>query len=174
MDKYTKEVLWKRFFGYKKYVRDLRTLTLKSGTDIRLPVFPEDISENIVKFILHKQGREDVTWDTTRGDLQDGQGKQLEVKCFTSSGPSSFGPTEVWDEIYFLDAREWLKEHFVCWKVDLKNTDEAWCQFKVSKTQSFGDQCRQGRRPRMAWHLIQTQLPAEKIEKVFDGLISEL
>lgn len=174
MGEYTKEILLGCFSLYKKFIVDSKVLLTNVVNKNRLPNFPESISENIVKFILHKQGREDVTWITKRGDLQDGQGRQLEVKCFTSDGPSTFGPKEAWDEIYFLDASDWLNDHFVCWKVSLKNTDEAWCQFKVSKTQTFGDQCQQKRRPRMAWHLIQAQLPPEKIEKVFDGLITEL
>ena len=29
--------------------------------------------------------------------------KRIQVKCSTSTGPSSFGPKSVWDDIYFLD-----------------------------------------------------------------------
>ena len=45
-------------------------------------------------------------WDKDKGDIVINKiylFKQLEIKGFTSTTPSSFDPTEMWDWIYFLD-----------------------------------------------------------------------
>jgi len=58
--------------------------------------FPSHISENIVKFALFKKYNIMPNWDTKTGDL-DLFNLKIEVKGFSSTGPSSFGPTEEWD-----------------------------------------------------------------------------
>jgi hypothetical protein len=52
-DQYTKEILIQRYEQHKSYVLDINRIKGTTGLPIRLPVMPEDISENMVKFIIH-------------------------------------------------------------------------------------------------------------------------
>ena len=53
-----------------------------------MPSIPEDISENLIKFMIHKYGDISSNWSCKTGDLLSSiEGKQ-ECKCFTSDGPS--------------------------------------------------------------------------------------
>jgi len=74
---------------------------------------------------------------------------QLEVKAFISDGPSTFGPTEPWDKLYFVDCRNYLKKEFCVWEIDCKNTDKEWIDMPVSRAETFGDQAIAKRRPRL-------------------------
>ena len=120
LDTYTKDVLQENYQIHKNYVLQRKELSKKVGIKFRLPSIPEDISENIIKFIIHKNGDNTSTWQCGSGDLSsDVEGKQ-ECKCFTSDGPISFTPSSSWDVIYFLDARGWINDNFALYKVNLK------------------------------------------------------
>jgi hypothetical protein len=108
-----------------------------------------------------------------KGDLTI-NGRKLEVKCYTSNGPSSFGPTESWNIIYFLDARNFLKRHLTCWRVALSNTSSKWKSIKVNKAQTFDDQCKQGRRPRMSFEDIRKYIPNTHVECIYDGSFDDI
>ena len=142
---------------------------------IRHTNFPSEISENIAKFAICKKYKVMPTWDTERGDLyiQNPINKQIEVKGFMSFGPSSFGPTERWDWIYFVDCIHTLKKNFRVYEIKLSNTDLIWRSIKVNKTQTYGDQCDEKRRPRIGFHHIQEQIP-NQCTLIFEGNISEL
>jgi hypothetical protein len=43
----------------------------------------------------------------------------IEVKSFTSNGPSQFGPDKKFSVLYFLDLRKWLDDEIILWKVNL-------------------------------------------------------
>lgn len=55
-DLYTHEILNIRYRNFKNFVKDTNEIKNKYKINIRLPCFPEDISENIIKFIIHKNG----------------------------------------------------------------------------------------------------------------------
>ena len=100
------------------------------------------------------------------------EGKQ-ECKCFTSDGPPSFTPSSEWDVIYFLDARKWLNNHFILYRVSLKRTSDEWKNIKVSKSQTFEDQTKQGRRPRITWESLKPQIEPY-CEKVYEGIFEDI
>ena len=181
-DVYTEENLRDAFHTHKEYVSKRIELKEKTGLAIRMPNMPEDISENIAKFIIHL-----VLGDTTSKWTKGMKGKKItgdlisekegtqEVKCFTSDGPPTFGPNENWDVIYFLDAREWMKERFVLWRVLLKNSSPEWKGLKMNKTkgETYAEHGEQKRRPRIAWDSIRLQL-GEHAQPVFDGTFDSI
>ena len=144
------------------YTEDLRhyhrinDLNNKYNGKARSPGLSEIVSENMCKFILKKNGTECT--NGTTGDLIDKDGNKYECKSFTSDGPISFGPTEKWDKLIFMDARQWYNDIYKTILIDLKNTDEKWENIKVNKTETFSDQCKEGRRPRIGWDKIHKQL----------------
>ena len=155
-DTYSEELLKEQFVLHKSYVNGRINTTIKIGVKVRLPSIPEDISENIVKNIIHNKLNDKTSrWDCKKGDLESQKEGKQECKCFTSNGPLSFTPSSEWDVIYFLDARNWLKNDiFILYKISLKRTSTQWKNIKVSKTQTFEDQTKQGRRPRITWEFL--------------------
>ena len=174
VDTYTPEVLKEQYGLHKDYVVKRKESSARLGVKFRLPSMPEDISENIIKFIIHKNGDTTSRWNCAGDLLSDLEGKQ-ECKCFTSDGPPSFSPSSVWDVIYFLDAREWLNDRFVLHKVALKKTDDLWKSIKVSKADTFDTQGREkGKRPRIKWDSLRPQIPDEHCREVFKGTFIEI
>jgi hypothetical protein len=171
-DTYTKDVLIKQYTLQKNYIESRITSGKELGVKFRLPGIPEDISENLIKFILHKFGDTTSSW-TCKGDLLSKKEGVQECKAFTSDGPLSYSPSSDWDVIYFLDARSWLKNIFILYKIKLKKTSEEWGSIKISKTQTFRDQAKQGRRPRIGWKQLYPQL-SNHIEKVYEGTFEEI
>ena len=173
VDTYTPEVLREQYGLHKEYVTKRKESSARLGVVFRLPCIPEDISENIIKFIIHKNGDATSRWNCAGDLLSDVEGKQ-ECKCFTSEGPLSFTPSSEWNAIYFLDARAWMDDRFALHKVTLKKTDDLWKNMKMSKAQTFEDQSKQGRRPRITWDSLRPQVPDEHCTEVFNGTFSEI
>ena len=168
VDNYTEKVLRENYTAHKNYVLVRKEASIRLGIKIRFAGIPEDISENMIKFIIHKCGDKTSNWNCKFGDLMSNiEGKQ-ECKCFTSDGPPSFSPTSDWDVIYFLDARKWLEDVFVLYKVKLKKSSNEWKNIKVTKTELFEDKCKQGVRPRINWESLYPQI-SPFCEKVFEG-----
>ena len=185
-DTYSEDILKARFTQHKTYVEETIKIRDSIGLSIRLPVIPEDITENMVKHILHNLSGEfqDKTSMWTKsfkskqkitGDLISKKENIQECKCFSSDGPISFGPTEKWDVIYFLDAREWLNDNFVLWRVPLSNSAPEWKStiLNKSKNESFETQSAQGRRPRINWDGLYPQI-SKHTTKIFDGSFSDI
>jgi hypothetical protein len=173
-DTYTKELLKEQYALHKLYVTTRKDTTKKIGVKVRLPSIPEDISENIVKQIIHnKLNDKTSTWDHKKGDLFSQKEGRQECKCFTSDGPISFTPSSEWDIIYFLDARSWLNDKFILYRIPLKRTSNEWINIKVNKTQTFLDQSLQGRRPRLNWVSLKPQIEMY-CSKVFEGTFDEI
>ena len=143
MDDYTIEILFERLKAYKEFCKS--SLLCQK---IRRPNFPEDISENIVKFFLKCK-------NTTPGDLYSHRYGSIEVKCFSSNGPISFGPKEKWDTLVVVDATEYLNDNYILHLIIIDNTS---INFKVNKTQSFQEQILQLRRPRITWLKLEQNL----------------
>lgn len=136
-----------------------------------LPNFPGHISENIVKYIIHKTGDKSVVWNCA-GDLYSDMVSKIQVKCFSSDGASTFGPKTVWNDIYFLDTRDLFSEEgrMICYKVSLTSHSEEWRNIKISNKQTFGEFCDKGKRPHITWKSLYPQI-SHKTEVVYDGTI---
>jgi hypothetical protein len=173
-DNYNAECLREQYALHKSYVKGRIETTKNIGIKVRLPSIPEDISENIVKFINHNKLNDKTSrWDCKQGDLLSQiEGKQ-ECKCFTSDGPPSFTPKTNWDVIYFLDARNWLNDIFILYRISLQRTSVEWKNIKVSKTQTFEQQCDQGRRPRITWESLYPQIHDHCV-KVYEGHFDDI
>jgi len=124
---------------------------------IRNENFPCELSENLVMWALNelKLYDEPVVWNKLHGkpgDLSTG-GKMLEVKS-CSDGPTSYGPTEKWDEIYFLDTSNFMTDTYILYRVKLSNDAPDWKRLNFSKKETFHDQCLRKIRPRQ--HFVDT------------------
>jgi hypothetical protein len=78
-----------------------------------------------------------------------------------------------WDVIYFLDARKWLEDKFILYKIKLKKTSTEFSNLKINKKETYYEQCNQKRRPRLNWIDIYKQL-SNHCEKVFDGKFEDI
>ena len=168
-DRYTEQVLRNQHAIVRTACIGVRKTIQETGLDIRNYNPPEDVTENIVKFILRSQGL-DCKWAKSmgiKGDLVC-DGKMLEVKAFTSDGPASFGPRKKFDGIYFLDMRQWLNDKFILWHVCLTHESPAWKTLKMNKTETHQDQSSQGRRPRIPFEKIRQQI-GECCSIIYDG-----
>lgn len=177
-DNYTFRIL---IMCLDKYIENLsfknKVNALLSKRKKRSENFPSDISENIVKFTILKKYGILPRWDTDKGDLVIQLGtffKRLEIKGFIRSGPSSFGPTEAWDILYFVDGQDIVHKRFKVYEIKLKNTSTIFRNMKMSKKETFGEIANSGRRPRGDFiKVIQPQL-AQHCKLIFNGHISEL
>ena len=173
-DSYTKDLLIEQYALHKSYVIGRKKTTKKTGVTVRLPSIPEDISENIIKQIIqNKLGDKSSSWDCKTGDLQSKTEGKQECKCFTSNGPLSFTPSSDWDVLYFLDARKWLEDKFILFQIPLKRTSTEWKNIKVNKKQTFDDQTRQKRRPRITWKSLEPQLGTH-CNKLYEGTFDDI
>jgi hypothetical protein len=172
-DTYTEAVLREQYKLHKSYVKGRIESSKALGVKFRFPSIPEDISENIIKFAIHKAGDRTSSWSCKRGDLFSNKEGKQECKCFTSDGPPSFTPSSEWDVIYFLDAREWINDSFTLYKVNLKRSSEEWKNIRINKKQTFEQQCKQGRRPRITWDALYPQV-STFTQTVFQGSFDDL
>lgn len=149
---------------------------------IRRTNFPESISENIVKFAFFKNYNIMPNWDTKVGDLELDIGinkpeiLKIEVKgaLDLNNGPSSFGPKEKWDIIYFIDAKYIFDNIFKIYEIKLSNESILWKKLEVSDKVTWEDFVKTGKRPRMNFTQIQKQLPNKYIKTLFNGNIMKL
>lgn len=177
-DDYTFELLDRCL---NKYISDLKfnkeineQISKKKRRNENLP---SDVSENIAKFAIKKEYGIMPCWDTDKGDLVINKRslfKQIEVKGFMSQGPSSFGPKEIWDLLYFVDARDIMKKNFKVYEVKLSNKSECFRNIKLSKKETYGDIADSGRRPRGCFDTIFKPKLGDNCRLIFDGHISEL
>jgi hypothetical protein len=159
---------------YNKYVASIELFYKNKKSKFRLPNFPEDISENIVKHLINIYEGVSCKREKTKGDLiTTDSNEQIEVKCFTSDGPSSFGPNECWSMLYFLDAKGFFNGKFKLYKVNLSNTSNEFKGIPMNKTQTYEDQCRQKRRPRIAFKSLHKYV-SEHVSVVFEGNVFDL
>jgi hypothetical protein len=164
-------ILLNNYIQYSSIINDInQKLQYKKIRNIN---FPSEISENLVKITLQNKYNKTVSWNIKSGDLLNNNEK-IEVKCFSSSGPSSFGPSEKWDILYFVNAIKYKEKKFKIYEIKLSNDNIEWKNLKINNTQTFEDQCKQKRRPRLPFNNIKKQLDKQYINKIFDGYISDL
>jgi hypothetical protein len=172
-DKYTEEILRNQYNNWLTWMRtqiDLKELGLITRVGAGMP---EHISENMIKFILqNKCDDASCTWRCAGDLISKKEGKQ-ECKCFISDGPLSFGPTCKWNFIYFLDSRKYSTNKFILYKINLTNTSDNWKSIKVKKNQTYEEQCKQGRRPRITWKSLYPQIK-DYTEIVYEGSFEEI
>lgn len=179
-DNYTFEILRQQYDILIEYVKRRIQVSKQMLINIRLPSIPEDISENLIKFIIHYYIGDTTTKWQSKGETGDlislKEGKQ-ECKCFTSDGPISFSPSSIWNCIYFLDARKWLDGKFVLYRIKISNTSEKWkhIQLNKKKKETFATQSNQQRRPRICWNELYEQVKKyNEFEMVFNGRFDDL
>ena len=175
VDKYTPDVLRKQYTSYRNHYNATAETITSTGLPIRHQNPPEDVTENIAKFIIRNfQNESSCKFAKAigkKGDLFSKKYTELqppEVKSFTSNGPSSFGPKKKFGAIYFLDMRKWLTDSFVLWHVNLTNESPAWKKLKMNKTQTNEEQCDEQRRPHISWDKIYPHI-SEHCTKVYEG-----
>jgi hypothetical protein len=174
VDPVTRKVLTKRYTRLLEFEKAEIADDAELGYITRRHGLPDHISENIVKFVIHNHvGDATCTWSTDVGDLKSESLKTVECKSFTSDGPTSFGPTQKWDHIFFLDARNWLTDNLVVWQVAVPNTDPLWTTIKVNKKETKSDQSGDMRRPRIKWESLYPQIK-DHCKKVFEGTFEEI
>ena len=137
----------------------------KKNIKVRKPNFPESISEHLVQKIYG--GLKGKTGDLIIGE------KRIEIKCFASKGPISFGPLEKWDSIIIVDTTKLPIVKIMNYTIS--NEDEKWKNIKVSKAETFQQQCDAKRRPRITYESLKKQIPKpdeiiiSTIDDIFDG-----
>jgi hypothetical protein len=83
-DKYTKEFLQEQFNIHKSYVTSRISASKRCGLSLRLPSIPEDITENIIKFIIINTEKDGSCIWNNKGDLLSQKIGVIECKSFTS------------------------------------------------------------------------------------------
>ena len=177
-DKYDKEILIKRFEFFKNMYISNKEL-IKSGLPLRNQNTPEDITENITKFIIRKYENDNsCVWCKgldkklgITGDLYSNKydkNTPIEVKSFTSNGPSQFGPDKKFGVLYFLDLRNMLNNEFILYKINLNYLSSEFQNIKVNKRQTMQEQMNEGRRPHISWDNIFPQISGF-YEKIYSG-----
>jgi hypothetical protein len=179
-DTYTSSILQKRYKTFITCRIETKEIIEETGLPIRLPNPPEDITENMIKFIIqNKEKDRTCKWAKAigkPGDLySDLYTIPPEAKSFTSDGPSSFGPNKKFGVLYFLDMRNLDRDHFILWKLPLTHESIEWknLRMNVKKNQTHEDQCNEGRRPHISWDNIYCQLHHIAI-KIYEGTFEDI
>jgi hypothetical protein len=182
-DKYDENLLIHRYTTYKNMYMSDKEL-IKNGLKIRHQNTPEDITENIAKFIIRKYENDascvwckgiDAKYKLT-GDLYSNKYEKnisIEIKSFTSNGPSQFGPDKKFAVLYFLDLRNWLDDKIILWKINLHYQSAEFKNIKVNKNQTMEQQFTEGRRPHISWNKLYSQI-SNFCEKIFEGKFEEI
>lgn len=184
-DNMTIDILTRMIDKYNEYILFIKNINMElSKKKIRNINYPSEISENIVKFALLKKYKVCGNWDTNSGDLLL-LDKRIEIKGFSSNGPSSFGPEEYWDWIYFIDCRDSINKNFIIYEIKLSNKNKIWRNIiisgsnnkKNSKIKKMGDLCDTGKggiRPHITFESIKNQLGDKYCKIIFNGYLTDL
>lgn len=177
-DSYTENILQEHYSAFRTYLIAINKINekLNLSKKIRACNFPEGLSENIVKFIIHNKLNDKTTiWDCKSGDLYSQIEKKIEVKCFASDSdaPISFSPNSNWTVIYFLDARKSFDNYIVLYKCSLIPTSDKWKQIKLNKNETFEDQIKLNRRPRIIWKSLYKTICTD-CDIIYEGTIENI
>ena len=97
----------------------------------------------------------------------------IEVKSFTSNGPSQFGPNKKFGVLYFLDLRNFLDNNIILWKVNLHYLSFEFKNIKINEYQTLEEQLIEKRRPHITWNKIYPQIK-DFCEKIYDGTFENI
>jgi hypothetical protein len=157
-------------------VEEIDKCNNKSATrkKIRRPNFPSEISENIVRLFIEKSKQETYVWDKKGGDLFYDKLK-IEVKAFSSSGPTSFGPSENWDLLYFVDCMDYRNKNFKIYVVNCSNKSDVFRNIKLNKVETFGEIADKNQRGKLrgGFETIFKKQLGNKCELIFSGNLQE-
>jgi hypothetical protein len=145
----------------------------KNCKRISMPPFPSFISENLTRLAYQKKYDISPNWNTNPGDLSL-NGLKFEVKGFSSDGPCSFGPDEHWDKLFLVDCRSYQEKMFTVHQIDLSDSSDTWQSIKISKSQTFRDQCKQGRRPRINVLTLLYLIPSQFVTMIYTGHLKDI
>lgn len=176
LDLYTPAILRRRFRRFKEDYEELQSIKEETGLPIRHQNPPEDITENIAKFVIQNHDNDvSCKWAKSvglNGDLCSSKYScefPPEVKAFTSDGPSSFGPDKKFGAIYFVNMIDLIqKDRLIVWKANLTSESPEWKGVKMNKDQTFEDQTKDKRRPHISWALLYPQIKDNCIQ-IYDG-----
>jgi hypothetical protein len=171
---------------YKAFVADETAMAeieaSAPGLHVRRYGMRMELSENMVKFAIKSRGDDSCTWGCKVGDLRSIIENIQEVKSVTAiDSPTSFGPTQPWNVIYFLDASNWRDDLFIIYRIPLPNTHPFWKTLPMNKKETKGDQSDSKRRPRTVWNTTIKPLLAEQFPEfvttpfysgTFEGIFS--
>lgn len=168
----------KRYKDIVNLEKEINSTIEKNSKKIRITNMPSHITENIVKYAFYKKYKLMPSWDTKVGDLivnKCNLNLKLEVKGSfdLNRGPMSFGPTENWDFIYFVNMQSLNTDFIIIYELKINNNDKRWKKIKVNKKQTIEDQCLEKRRPRIVFKQLYEQL-SDKITILFSGNLYEL
>jgi len=169
-DNFCKEKLLKLFQTYKNYTIEIEKLNKELKNKIRKPNVPEALSENLVKFILLKKVGICLSWNCA-GDLRN-KDIYFEIKCFSSKGPTSFGPSQNFSSIYFLDFIN--PDKINLYHIYLSSNSKEWNDIQINKKDTMRDQKKEKRRPRIHFNDIQKQINSKNIKLIFSGNITNI
>lgn len=129
--------------------------------NIRITNLSEIVSENMIRLWANKHDFILVSGKT--GDLYDLlTNKRVEIKSFQSEGPTSFGPKEQWDILFFLGV---LNEGSKIIVQVIDANMNSFKEMKINKNETFGIQQEKGKRPRIVnsqmVQYIKTTMPSE-------------
>jgi hypothetical protein len=179
-DNYSIEILNNRYNTYRKSYLEVENFK-KLGINIRHQNPPEDITENIVKFIIRKYDNEpNIIWSKgiinkkykISGDLYSNNFNP-EIKSFTSNGPMQFSPTKNFDVLYCLDMRNWIDDKLILWKIDISSSSEKYLNIKVNKNETIKDQIKNKRRPHINFNYFYQQVE-DYSTKIFENSFTYL
>lgn len=176
---YNHKFTFTQFVQFIDSYNDYYNHTLQAKTffaKCRLPNFPEHISENLVRYALFHNTGILPEWGKKSGDLRVSNLK-LEIKAsldLFNGGPSSFGPKESWDIIYFIDCKDTLVKKYSIYCIFLSNTSLEWKKLKFNSKETYEDLCKSGKRPRCNFKNIVSQIPEKYVKNIFSGCISKL
>lgn len=103
----------------------------------------------------------------------------IEVKAFTSNGPISYGPTENWGVIMYVDLRSLMKTGMLTiYQLNETNSSDIFQNLPLKKPTAtekgtFGEQAMKGRRPRLSFEPTQKYF-RERLMCIFNGSLEEL
>ena len=164
-DAYTKEILQMRWSHFRQGHEILTRLIADTGLKIRRPNPPEDMTENLAKFIIQRRDNDpSCKWAKSVGGKGDLYSDKYpvdfppEVKAFTSDGPCQFGPRKKFGALYFLDLRKWSEDHIVLWRANLQSDSPEMKSIQMTQTDTFEDQCNRGVRPHISWNKLYPQI----------------
>jgi len=134
-------------FFYDAWTAMNQRISEYGGRKVNLP---EILSEGVFCLFMDTYRVSKVYGTSSSFDAYDPRNNaRIQIKgCSVVPDLTSFGPTSVWDEIYFMDFYtngEWNGEIHI-YKI---NNDLIYSQ-KVNKSQTFREQQEQGRRPRFS------------------------
>lgn len=133
------------YFNYKNLNQEIIKL------ESRRINLPEIISEGMACILLGAYRTNNKNFSCHSSfDCVDKNGVSYQIKAVSTlsksdfGGPTSFGPKSEWNELILM--------HFICDEdiIEIYHFNENIQNIYVNKTQTFSDQCAEGRRPRFS------------------------